>query len=82
MFESFRSKEKGTTTKHVRTLSTRLLLSSLSVQILKDDEYHTCLAWGCSLCNQTTTVSYRLVSESHHQELSSGWSADRQHLYN
>lgn len=71
MFESFPSKGKGTKTKHVKTLSIRLLLSSLSFQMLKDDKYHTCLAWGCSLCNQTTTVSYRLVSDSHHQELAS-----------
>lgn len=70
-FQSFPSKDRGTKTKHVKTVSIRLLLSSLSFQILKDDKYHTCLAWGCSLCNQTTTVSYRLVSESHNKELSS-----------
>lgn len=49
--------------------------------MLKDDKYHTCLAWGCSLCNQTTTVSYRLVSDSHHQELASSWSTDQQQVY-
>lgn len=81
MFESFPSKGKGTKTKHVKTLSIRLLLSSLSFQMLKDDKYHTCLAWGCSLCNQTTTVSYRLVSDSHHQELASSWSTDQQQVY-
>lgn len=81
MFESFPSKDKGTKTKHVKTLSIRLLLSSLSFQILKDDKYRTCLAWGCSLCNQTTTVSYRLVSESHNKELSSSWYTDQQQVY-
>lgn len=81
-FQSFPSKDRGTKTKHVKTVSIRLLLSSLSFQILKDDKYHTCLAWGCSLCNQTTTVSYRLVSESHNKELSSSWYTDQQQVYN
>lgn len=82
MVESFPSKEKGTTTKHVKTFRIRLLLSSLAFEIWKDDEYRTCLAWGCSLCNQTTTVSHRLVSESHHKEPSSSWCTDQQHVYN
>lgn len=73
MVESFPSKEKGTTTKHVKTFRVRLLLSSVAFEIWEDDEYHTCLAWGCSLCNQTTTVSHRLVSESLHKEPSSNW---------
>lgn len=38
-FESFPSKDKGTKTKHVKTLRIRLLLSSLSFQILKDVPY-------------------------------------------
>lgn len=64
------SQVKGTKTKHVKTLNIRLLLSNLSFQILKDDKYRTCLAWGCSLCNQTTTVTDWLVKaiiKNYHQ---------------